>query len=93
MDSEQWIRDNFILHYCLLFQADASERLRQAGISHMYPHPVRITQTRSCPLEPPPPPEVVPAWKLIRPKKKKTTPSDEPIGKSVWTHDLAHSSL
>ncbi|XP_053396619.1 androglobin-like isoform X26 [Mercenaria mercenaria] len=59
--------------------ADASERLRQNGLSHMYPHPVLITQTRSCPLEPPPPPEKIPAWKLIRPRKKKTTPSDEPV--------------
>ncbi|XP_046325515.2 androglobin-like isoform X6 [Haliotis rufescens] len=59
--------------------ADASERLRQTGLSHLYPHPVLITQTRACPLEPPPPPEKIPAWKLIRPRKKKTTPSDEPI--------------
>ncbi|XP_064627067.1 androglobin-like isoform X5 [Lineus longissimus] len=58
--------------------ADASERLRQTGLSHMYPHPVLITQTRACPLEPPPPPEVVPSWKLIRPKKKKVMPTDEP---------------
>ena len=46
----------------------------------MYPHPVFVTQTRSCPLEPPPPPEIVPAWKQIRPRKKKVAPSDEPIG-------------
>ncbi|CAG2214031.1 Androglobin [Mytilus edulis] len=59
--------------------ANASEKLRQNGLSHLYPHPVCITQTRSCPLEPPPPPEKIPAWKLIRPKKKKTTPSDEPV--------------
>ncbi|KAL4233261.1 hypothetical protein ACF0H5_007945 [Mactra antiquata] len=59
--------------------ADASERLRQNGLSHLYPHPVLVTQTRSCPLEPPPPPEKIPAWKLIRPKKKKTTPHDEPV--------------
>lgn len=58
--------------------ADASERLRQNGLSHIYPHPVCITQTRSCPLEPPPPPEIIPAWKLIRPRKKKTPPTDEP---------------
>ena len=55
--------------------------MRQSGISHTYPHPMMITQTRSCPLEPPPPPEVVPAWKLIRPRKKKTIPTDEPKGK------------
>ncbi|KAJ8315589.1 hypothetical protein KUTeg_007739 [Tegillarca granosa] len=62
--------------------ADASERLRQNGLSHIYPHPVWITQTRSCPLEPPPPPEIVPAWKLIRPKKKKTLPTDEPMAEA-----------
>ncbi|XP_062575227.1 androglobin-like [Saccostrea cucullata] len=59
--------------------ADASEKLRQNGLSHLYPHPVCITQTRSCPLEPPPPPEKIPAWKLIRPRKKKPAPSDEPV--------------
>ncbi|XP_074663197.1 androglobin-like [Tubulanus polymorphus] len=58
--------------------ADASERLRQMGLSHMYPHPVWITQTRSCPLEPPPPPEVIPNWKTIRPRIKKPLPTDEP---------------
>ncbi|KAK3803170.1 hypothetical protein RRG08_067346 [Elysia crispata] len=59
--------------------ADASEKLRQNGLSHMYPHPVCITQTRSCPMEPPPPPIVIPAWKLIRPRKKKVPPHDEPV--------------
>ncbi|KAK6170744.1 hypothetical protein SNE40_019059 [Patella caerulea] len=58
--------------------ADASERLRQIGLSYLFPHPVWITQTRSCPLEPPPVPEVIPSWKQIRPRKKKETPSDEP---------------
>lgn len=61
--------------------ADASEKLRQNGLSHIYPHPVCISQTRSCPLEPPPPPEKIPAWKLIRPKKKKPAPFDEPVCK------------
>ena len=70
------------------FQADASERLRQSGISHLHPHPVLITQTRSCPLEPPPPPEIVPAWKLIRPKKKKPAPTDEPVGKMLQSKVL-----
>ena len=72
--------------WCCVFdwwcQADASERLRQNGLSHIYPHPVCITQTRSCPLEPPPPPEVIPAWKLIRPRKKKEPPTDEPKSES-----------
>lgn len=69
-------------------QANASEKLRQNGLSHLYPHPVCITQTRSCPLEPPPPPEKIPAWKLIRPKKKKTTPSDEPVGMYKVTNKI-----
>ncbi|KAJ8026646.1 Androglobin [Holothuria leucospilota] len=58
--------------------ADASERLRQAGLSHVYPHPLLLTQTRSCPLVAPTPPPVIPNWKLIRPRKKKPTPTDEP---------------
>ncbi|XP_022081747.1 androglobin-like [Acanthaster planci] len=57
--------------------ADASERLRQAGLSHVNPHPLLITQTRSCPLVAPPPPPKIPAWKMIRPKKKKVAPTDE----------------
>ncbi|XP_041351984.1 androglobin-like isoform X2 [Gigantopelta aegis] len=59
--------------------ANASEHLRQIGLSHLFPHPLWITQTRDIPLEPPPPPEVIPAWKQIRPRIKKPTPSDEPI--------------
>ncbi|XP_035827266.1 androglobin [Aplysia californica] len=59
--------------------ADASEKLRQNGLSHQYPHPVCLTQTRSCPLEPPPPPVVIPSWKLIRPRKRKSPPHDEPV--------------
>eukprot|EP00057_Strongylocentrotus_purpuratus_P006163 XP_011660637.1 PREDICTED: androglobin isoform X28 [Strongylocentrotus purpuratus] len=58
--------------------ADASERLRQNGLSHVYPHPLMLTQTRSCPLVAPPPPPKIPSWKLIRPKKKKPSPTDEP---------------
>jgi hypothetical protein len=50
--------------------ADAFEALRQHGFSHCYPHPVLLTQTRSCPLQPPPPVEKIPAWKTVRPKKK-----------------------
>ncbi|XP_071819104.1 androglobin-like isoform X13 [Apostichopus japonicus] len=63
--------------------ADASERLRQAGLSHVYPHPLLLTQTRSCPLVAPTPPPVIPNWKLIRPRKKKTTPTDEPSESEV----------
>ena len=64
----------------VLSQANASETLRLKGLSHLYPHPVLLTQTRACPLEPPPPPEKIPYWKLIRPRKPKIVPSsDEPI--------------
>ena len=52
-------------------QADASEKLRQAGLSHNHPHPVMLTTARDCPLVPPPPPVQIPRWKLIRQKKKK----------------------
>lgn len=50
----------------------------QNNISHQYPHPVWLKQTRDCPLERPPPEEVIPPWKLIRPKKPKEALSDEP---------------
>jgi hypothetical protein len=66
----------------LWLQADASEKLRQRRLSHMYPHPVHILQTRSCPLEPPPVPEKVPGWKLIRPRKKQPLPTDLPAGEN-----------
>jgi hypothetical protein len=59
--------------------ANTSEKLRQVGLSQQYPHPVMVTQTRSCSLEPPPPPENIPAWKLIRPRRERKVPSDEPI--------------
>ena len=72
--------------------ADASEKLRQNGLSHIYPHPVCISQTRSCPLEPPPPPEKIPAWKLIRPKKKKPAPSDEPVCKYIYIYNILLSA-
>ena len=51
-------------------QADASEKLRQSGLSHTHPHPVMLTTVRDCPLVPPPPPVQIPRWKLIRQKKK-----------------------
>ncbi|XP_076445485.1 androglobin-like [Babylonia areolata] len=62
----------------LKLMADASDCLRHNGLSHLYPHPVWIRQTRSCPLQLPPPPEVIPAWKLIRPRKKRECPTSEP---------------
>jgi len=51
--------------------ADASEKLRQSGLSHNHPHPVHLTMVRNCPLVPPPTPVPIPRWKLIRQKKKK----------------------
>ena len=59
----------------------------------MYPHPVFVTQTRSCPLEPPPPPEIIPQWKKFRPRKKKVTPSDEPVGEFISFHGIIVFSL
>jgi len=50
-------------------KAQTYEVLRQHGISHCSPHPILLTQTRSCPLLPPAPPEKIPAWKTIRPRK------------------------
>ena len=51
-------------------KAQTYEVLREHGISHCTPHPILLTQTRSCPLLPPPPPEKIPVWKTIRPRKK-----------------------
>lgn len=58
-------------HSVLKEMADASEKLRQSGLSHNHPHPVLLTTVRDCPLVPPPPPVQIPRWKLIRQKKKK----------------------
>ena len=57
--------------------ADRSEKLRQQGLNHLYSHPLRLTQTRAIPLEPPVPPEEIPSWKLIRPRVKRTLPTSE----------------
>ncbi|CAI9740823.1 androglobin-like [Octopus vulgaris] len=58
--------------------ATASEKLRQIGLSYFHPHPVWISQSRTQPLEPQSPPHVIPNWQLIRPRKKKNIPFDEP---------------
>ncbi|KAM8873469.1 androglobin-like [Synchiropus picturatus] len=50
--------------------ADFSEYLRRYELSQMLSHIVLLTRTRACPLEPPPKPETVPRWKLIRPRKE-----------------------
>ena len=55
---------------CCDAKAQTYEVLRDHGISHCNPHPVLLTQTRSCPLLPPPPVEKIPAWKTVRPRKK-----------------------
>ena len=51
-------------------KAQTYEVLREHGISHCTPHPVLLTQTRSCPLQLPPPAEKIPAWKTVRPRKQ-----------------------
>ena len=55
---------------CCDMKALTYEVLREHGISHCTPHPIHLTQTRSCPLQLPPPPEKIPAWKTVRPRKK-----------------------
>ncbi|XP_007255726.3 androglobin isoform X1 [Astyanax mexicanus] len=57
--------------------ADSSERLRQYGLSKFYSHPVLLTRTRACPLVAVPESPPVPAWKLVRPRKKWNI-TDEP---------------
>jgi hypothetical protein len=42
-----------------------------------------LTSIRDIPLEPPPPPDYVPSWKLIRPRKPKVLPHAEPVGKKI----------
>jgi len=42
-----------------------------------------LTSIRDIPLEPPPPPEYVPPWKLIRPRKPKVLPHAEPVGTNI----------
>ncbi|XP_065057122.1 androglobin-like isoform X2 [Rhopilema esculentum] len=60
--------------------ADASEKLRQSGLSHNHPHPVHLTMVRNCPLVAPPTPVPIPRWKLIR-QKKKTQIVEPPLNK------------
>ncbi|XP_032299535.1 androglobin isoform X3 [Coturnix japonica] len=60
--------------FSLVQMTDSAEKLRQYGISQAHSHPVLVTRTRSCPLEPPEPP--VAPWKLFR--LKKTVAKSEP---------------
>ncbi|CAF3372079.1 unnamed protein product [Rotaria sp. Silwood1] len=59
--------------------ADRSERLRRYNLNDTFSTSVLLTSIRDIPLEPPPPPEYVPPWKLIRPKKPIVLPHAEPI--------------
>ncbi|CAF1130028.1 unnamed protein product [Rotaria sp. Silwood1] len=59
--------------------ADRSERLRRYNLNDTFSTSMLLTCIRDLPLEPPPPPEYVPAWKLIRPKKTKVLPHAEPV--------------
>ncbi|CAF4085833.1 unnamed protein product [Rotaria sp. Silwood2] len=59
--------------------ADRSERLRHYNLNDTFSTSVLLTSIRDIPLEPPPPPEYVPPWKLIRPKKPIILPHAEPI--------------
>ncbi|CAF3367996.1 unnamed protein product [Rotaria sp. Silwood1] len=59
--------------------ADRSERLRHYNLNDTFSTSVLLTSIRDIPLEPPPPPEYVPPWKLIRPKKPIVLPHAEPI--------------
>ncbi|NXI88928.1 ADGB protein, partial [Rhipidura dahli] len=67
--------------FLLTRMADSSEKMRQYGLSHIHSHPLLIIRTRSCPLVAPPEPPQLPAWKLIRPKKKIVVTSEpqEPV--------------
>lgn len=59
--------------------ADRSERLRRYNLNDIFSTSMLLTSIRDIPLEPPPQPEYVPSWKLIRPKKPKVLPHAEPI--------------
>ncbi|CAF1269415.1 unnamed protein product [Adineta ricciae] len=58
--------------------ANRSERLRHYNLNETFSTSILLTSIRDIPLEPPPPPEFVPAWKQIRPKKTQSLPSAEP---------------
>ena len=59
--------------------ADRSERLRRYNLNETFSTSMLLTSIRDIPLEPPPPPEYVPQWKLVRPKKPKLIPHAEPV--------------
>ncbi|NXC48453.1 ADGB protein, partial [Penelope pileata] len=57
--------------------ANSSGKLREYGLSQVYSHPVLVTRTRSCSLEPPEPLLPVPRWKLFR-QRTATVAKSEP---------------
>ncbi|UJR30270.1 hypothetical protein I4U23_017808 [Adineta vaga] len=59
--------------------ADRSERLRRYNLNDTFATTMLLTTIRDIPLEPPPLPEQIPSWKLIRPKKTKILPHAEPF--------------
>jgi len=62
--------------------ADRSQRLRRYNLNDTFSTSILLTSIRDIPLEPlPPPPENIPPWKLIRPRKPKVLPHAEPVGK------------
>lgn len=63
--------------------ADRSERLRRYNLNDIFSTSMLLTSIRDIPLEPPPQPEYVPPWKLIRPRKPKLLPHAEPVGRNI----------
>jgi hypothetical protein len=63
--------------------ADRSERLRRYNLNDIFSTSMLLTSIRDIPLEPPPPPDYVPPWKLIRPRKPKVLPHAEPVGENI----------
>ena len=63
--------------------ADRSEKLRRYNLNDTFSTSMLLTSIRDIPLEPPPPPEYVPPWKLIRPRKPKVLPHAEPVGRNI----------
>jgi hypothetical protein len=61
--------------------ADRSERLRRYNLNDTFSTSMLLTSVRDIPLEPPPSPEFIPSWKLIRPRKAKLLPHAEPMSK------------
>lgn len=63
--------------------ANRSECLRRYNLNETFSTSVLLKTIRDIPLEPPPvssSTQSIPAWKLIRPRKPKVFPHDEPIG-------------